>query len=77
VREKREFENPFKLIWPSSLHAKNSACADGQISGSSSRVPPDQEGRFAIVTNVGAGCDGRGCVARRAAFSADGEAVWS
>ena len=30
---------------------------------------PDQEGRFAIVTNVGSGCDGRVGAARRAASS--------
>jgi hypothetical protein len=55
LRQKRKFENPFKLIWLSSLHAKICACADGQISGFSSRVPRSQEGRIAIVTNVGRG----------------------
>jgi hypothetical protein len=33
--------------------------------------------RFAIVTNVEAGCDGRDGDARRAALNADGEVVWS
>jgi hypothetical protein len=44
--QKREFENPFKLIWSSSLHAKKCACADGQISGSSSRVSCPIRGAF-------------------------------
>jgi hypothetical protein len=34
-------------------------------------------GRFAIVTTRGAGCDGRGRAARRAARLAYGQAVWS
>jgi len=33
-----------------------------------SRHPVPHEGRFAIVTNVGAGCGGRGGGARRAAL---------
>ena len=41
------------------------------------RVPPHQEGRFAVVTNVDAGCGGRFGVVRRAMLIADGEAVWS
>jgi hypothetical protein len=36
-----------------------------------------QEGRFAVVTNVEAGCDGRFCRARRTRHGADGEVVWS
>jgi hypothetical protein len=36
-----------------------------------------QEGRFAIVTNVGAGCDGRLRAPDDARFRADGEVVWS
>jgi hypothetical protein len=42
----------------SPMPAKNSACAVGQISGPSLRVPPTQRG-VRVVTNVGAGCDGR------------------
>jgi hypothetical protein len=40
------------------------------------RHPGPLEGRFAIVTNVGQGCGGRGCALgeRR---EADGEVVWS
>jgi hypothetical protein len=37
-----------------SHHEKDSACAVGQITGSSSRVPP-AKGRYAIVTSVGRG----------------------
>jgi hypothetical protein len=40
-------------------------------------VPFSQEGRFAIVTNVEAGCGGRFGDARRATLEADGEVVWS
>jgi hypothetical protein len=36
-----------------------------------------KEGRFAIVTNVGAGCDGRVGLRKTNAADADGEAVWS
>jgi hypothetical protein len=49
----------------------------GKSSLQACAILPDQEGRFAIVTNVGAGCDGRVGVARRAAPVADGEVVWS
>jgi hypothetical protein len=40
------------------------------------RHPGPLQGRFAIVTNVGQGCGGRGCALgeRR---EADGEVVWS
>jgi len=38
-------------------------------------VPPRQEGRFAIVTKRGVGCDGRDCIVGRS--DADGEDVWS
>jgi hypothetical protein len=41
------------------------------------RLALDQEGRCASSRTWSAGCDGRVCVARRAAASADGEIVWS
>src|ERR1700688_2762690 len=51
---------------------------DGQVETGVDRIiPPHQEGRFAIVTDVGTGCGGRFGDARRAAPEADGEVVWS
>jgi len=41
-----------------------------------SRVPLSQEGRFAIVTDVEAGCGGRFDCALTNAAEADGEVVW-
>jgi hypothetical protein len=44
-------------------------------------IPSHTEGRFAIVTDVGAGCGGRGSVGARFARTngakAYGEVVWS
>jgi hypothetical protein len=45
-----------------------------QISGTIRLVSCPQEGRFAIVTNVGAGCDGR-LYADDERHGADGEVV--
>jgi hypothetical protein len=60
LRQKREFENLFKLIWSSSVIAKICACADGQISGSSSRVLRlIKRGVSRSSRTLGAGCDGR------------------
>ena len=39
-------------------------------------VPSSQEGRFAIVTDVEAGCDGRGGAQDERSLLADGEVVW-
>jgi hypothetical protein len=39
-------------------------------------VPPRSEGRIAIVTDVDAGCDGRGSAIDEACWLADGEVVW-
>jgi hypothetical protein len=36
-----------------------------------------KEGRIAIVTDVGAGCDGRSLMRWTSAAKADGEVVWS
>src|SRR5205085_946232 len=57
------------------------ACAVGQITGTGPLSPCRHEGRFAIVTKRGAGCDGR-CGVRRARSldvtpAAYGEVVWS
>jgi hypothetical protein len=40
-------------------------------------IPPRQEGRFAIVTDVGRGAVAAMAGARRASVAADGEVVWS
>jgi hypothetical protein len=55
---------------------KNSSMLVGQISATSLRHPGPQEGRFAVVMNVGPGCDGRGCV-RDERADAYGKIVWS
>ena len=47
-----------------------------QITCISSAVPPHSEGRFAIVTDVGAGCGGRKRRIDEGAWLADGEVVW-
>jgi hypothetical protein len=59
------------------LCREKTAGAVGQITGSESRHPVPLEGRIAIVTNVGAGCDGRGWRALTRCANADGESVWS
>jgi hypothetical protein len=41
------------------------------------RPAPDQEGRFAIVTNVGSGMRWTRRVTRRMTLQADGEVAWS
>ncbi len=64
-----------KLVQPSSQ--KYSASSQTQIKSISIDVPARTEGRFAIVTNVGQGCGGRGLRAGRAMQLADGEVVWS
>ena len=53
-----------------------------QITSTSLVIPAHTEGRFAIVTNVGQGCDGRGSTqrkyfARTNGADADDEVVWS
>jgi hypothetical protein len=49
-----------------------------QITSTSLAIPHPQEGRFAIVTNVGRGMRWtRGALLTRALVLADGEVVWS
>jgi hypothetical protein len=53
-----------------------------QITSTSLAIPAHTKGRFAIVTNVRLGCDGRGSTqrkhfARTNGADADGEVVWS
>ena len=61
MRLNADFVSGFKLIWVvQPFREKYLACAVGQISGLESRHPAlPEEGRIAIVTTRGAGCDGR------------------
>jgi hypothetical protein len=52
-------------------------CLRPQISGFIRVVPPRQEGRIAIVTKRGVGCDGRDGVEKTSDAGTDGEVVWS
>ena len=56
---------------------KFSTFAVGQITFTNSTRPASLEGRFAIVTNVEAGCGGRFARGTTNALEADGEVVWS
>jgi len=59
LRVNKKFLNHFKLICPvQSCAKKESPSRETQISPKS-RHPGPQEGRIAIVTNVGPGCGGR------------------
>ena len=60
LRAKTNFINPFNANRPVQFsHQKYSAWRVGQISRILSPIPPRQEGRIAIVTNVEAGSGGR------------------
>ena len=67
MRDGTIFSNNFKLICPvqSSL-AKIFRFPSTQISRYNTRHPVPRRGAFAIVTNVGTGCGGRGSVRREA-----------
>ena len=54
-----------------------SLCPSGKSSLDVRAVPPDQEGRFAVVTKRWAGCGGRGLAGKTNGGRADGEIVWS
>jgi hypothetical protein len=57
----KKFSFGFKLIWVvQSLAQKYSGSLLTQITSISAAIPTHTKGRFAIVTNVGLGCDGRG-----------------
>ena len=82
VRAETNFANSYNPIAPvQSSHRKYSALCSPQISRILSRIPPHEEGRIAIVTNVEAGSGGRETSQRifRADERglADGQAVWS
>src|ERR1700744_2986257 len=56
MRENAKFPSPFKLIWAVQiLQQKYSASNRPQITGTSQLIPCPQEGRIAIVTDVGRG----------------------
>jgi hypothetical protein len=65
VRARRKLLNRINVICPvqSSLQ-KYFTSPVGQIISTNSRHPTPQEGRIAIVTDVGEGCGGRGSVLR-------------
>ena len=60
LRPKPNFPSPFNPITSVQIsRQKYSALRFPQITRTLSRIPPHEEGRFAIVTNVEAGCGGR------------------
>ena len=61
MRDGANFPNPIKVIWPvqPSLQ-KYTSSRFPQISPTSQPVPARQEGRIAIVTDVGSECGGHG-----------------
>jgi hypothetical protein len=66
VRVKSNFVSRFKLIWVVSPPRTNISLSENQKLCTLPAVPLSLEGRLAIVTDVEAGCGGRGSVARRA-----------
>jgi hypothetical protein len=63
----KKFSFGFNLIWVvQSLTQKYSSSLLSQITSIHFAIPAHTKGRFAIVTDVGSGCD-----------AADGEVVWS
>jgi hypothetical protein len=61
----------------SNLHSQNFIFRFSELRAYVCRSRAHKEGRFAIVTNVGAGCDGRVGSRETNAADADGKAVWS
>jgi hypothetical protein len=59
------------------LSQKYSGSLLTQITCTSLAIPARTEGRFAIVTDVGQGCDGRRRRIDERAYLADGKVVWS
>jgi hypothetical protein len=59
MRPKIDFVWPLKLIWAVQPRDEKYLTSVYQKFVVLFCIPPGQEGRFAIVTNVGAGCDGR------------------
>jgi hypothetical protein len=75
VRAGRKFLNRIKLILAvQSCLKKYFGFHLPQITSRTFRIPSHTEGRFAIVTDVGAGCGGRGSVLRAAEYD---DSLWS
>jgi hypothetical protein len=65
LRQNANLSKRINVIWVvQSCLKKYSAMLVGQIISTTSRHPVPNEGRIAIVTDVGTGCGGRGSVAR-------------
>ena len=78
LRDQRDLSNRIKLMLPVQPTSQKYFCSHlAQITSLSAAIPAHTEGRFAIVTNVGLGCDGRERRQRRERLAADGEVVWS
>jgi hypothetical protein len=78
VRGKSNFVSDIRPIWVVQTDSeKFPAFAVGQISASTPAVPRPQEGRFAIVTNVGRGMRWTRQRRKTGGAFADGEVVWS
>ena len=76
--DRRKISFGFNLIWGvQSPLQKYFHSHLSQITCISSAIPAYTKGRFAIVTDVGAGCGGREERIDERAFLADGEVVWS
>jgi hypothetical protein len=61
MRAEKKFCCAIKLIWGVQSPAqKYSGSLPGQITAISAAIPTQYKGRFAIVTDVGSGCGGRG-----------------
>jgi hypothetical protein len=78
VRLQLNFLNNFKLFLPVQSRAqKYFSSSPGQITSKTQPIPRPQEGRFAIVTDVGCGMRWTRQRATTNAREADGEVVWS
>src|ERR1700728_2498597 len=74
LRGEGKFSFAFRLMLPvQSSSQKYFRSHLAQITSLSAAIPAHTEGRFAIVTNVGLGCDGRERRQRRERSLADGE----
>jgi hypothetical protein len=77
MRAKSNFASGFKLIWVFSSPRRKISLSVNQKLCFPPAVPPPQEGRIAIVTDVGSGMRWTLMVRETNAPDADGEGVWS